>query len=237
MFHPEGPSLAELCAQALSSTRGGYDRLAPKFDYTPFRTPDELIVAIRPLVQERSVRRVLDLCCGTGAVFERLAGERLERIGIDFSQGMLRRARHKLRGQPAEPRWIQADALHLPFREAFDLVTCFGALGHFRRREQAALFSGIHRILVPGGRLVFPSFRMPGLSSPSLWLSRGFNAVMHFRNLLFPQEFVMFYLSTCLERMETLLPEMGYELDVREGLFAEPFERMLVVSAAKRARN
>jgi hypothetical protein len=26
--------------QALSSVEGGYDRLAPKFDHTPFRTPD-----------------------------------------------------------------------------------------------------------------------------------------------------------------------------------------------------
>lgn len=40
MFHPKGPSFVELAKQCLSSTERGYDLLAPKFDYTPFRTPE-----------------------------------------------------------------------------------------------------------------------------------------------------------------------------------------------------
>ena len=40
MFHAKGPTFWELAVQALSSTEHGYDLLAPKFDYTPFRTPD-----------------------------------------------------------------------------------------------------------------------------------------------------------------------------------------------------
>ncbi|MGO9081297.1 MAG: hypothetical protein ACLQDY_20030, partial [Streptosporangiaceae bacterium] len=32
--------MRELAMQALSSVEGGYDLLAPKFDHTPFRTPD-----------------------------------------------------------------------------------------------------------------------------------------------------------------------------------------------------
>ena len=43
MFHPKGPTLRELAVQALSSTERGYDLLAPKFDYTPFRTPDAVL--------------------------------------------------------------------------------------------------------------------------------------------------------------------------------------------------
>jgi hypothetical protein len=42
MFYPQGPTLRELAVQALSSTERGYDLLAPKFDYTPFRTPEEI---------------------------------------------------------------------------------------------------------------------------------------------------------------------------------------------------
>ena len=38
VFSPGGPSVRELAMQALSSVEGGYDRLAPKFDHTPFRT-------------------------------------------------------------------------------------------------------------------------------------------------------------------------------------------------------
>ena len=47
MFHPKGPSFFELVEQALSSTERGYDLLAPKFDYTPFRTPDEILEVVR----------------------------------------------------------------------------------------------------------------------------------------------------------------------------------------------
>jgi len=32
--------------QALSSVEGGYDLLAPKFDHTPFRTPDGMLDAV-----------------------------------------------------------------------------------------------------------------------------------------------------------------------------------------------
>jgi hypothetical protein len=38
-------SLRELAMQALSSVEGGYDLLAPKFDQTPFRTPDVVLDA------------------------------------------------------------------------------------------------------------------------------------------------------------------------------------------------
>jgi hypothetical protein len=53
MFSPQGPSVRELAMQALSSVEGGYDLLAPKFDHTPFRTPDGVLDAtagaLRPL--------------------------------------------------------------------------------------------------------------------------------------------------------------------------------------------
>ena len=53
MFSPGGPSARELARQALSSVEGGYDLLAPKFDHTPFRTPDDMLDAtagaLRPL--------------------------------------------------------------------------------------------------------------------------------------------------------------------------------------------
>ena len=46
VFSPEGPSLRELAAQAMSSVERGYDLLAPKFDHTPFRTPDSVLTAV-----------------------------------------------------------------------------------------------------------------------------------------------------------------------------------------------
>ncbi|MGY4771482.1 hypothetical protein ACXC9Q_31620 [Kribbella sp. CWNU-51] len=68
MFSPQGPSLRELAIQALSSVERGYDLLAPKFDHTPFRTPESILDAaadaLRPL---GPFGRGMDVCCGTGA--------------------------------------------------------------------------------------------------------------------------------------------------------------------------
>ena len=46
VFGPEGPRLRELAVQALSSVEHGYDLLAPKFDHTPFRTPESVLDAV-----------------------------------------------------------------------------------------------------------------------------------------------------------------------------------------------
>ena len=51
--------------QALSSVEGGYDRLAPKFDHTPFRTSDGVLDATAcALCPLGPFGRGLDVCCG-----------------------------------------------------------------------------------------------------------------------------------------------------------------------------
>ncbi|MCX4616065.1 class I SAM-dependent methyltransferase [Streptomyces mirabilis] len=91
MFTPQGPTLRELAAQALSSVEHGYDLLAPKFDHTPFRTPDAILDAVaRALGPIGPFDHGLDLCCGTGAGMELLSGLCRGRVtGVDISAGML----------------------------------------------------------------------------------------------------------------------------------------------------
>ncbi|HEV8241362.1 MAG TPA: class I SAM-dependent methyltransferase [Thermoanaerobaculia bacterium] len=125
MFDPRGPSLGELARQALSSTRRGYDLLAPKFDWTPFRTPDWLLGAVAPhLGDAGSVRRAVDLCCGTGAALPLL--QRVSRevvVGVDFSLGMLREAQEVVARSDAGP------ALHgSPRTGGIPLASLAGAL-------------------------------------------------------------------------------------------------------------
>lgn len=95
MFTSQGPSLRELAVQALSSVEHGYDLLAPKFDRTPFRTPDRMLDAVEEALAQRegSFSDGLDLCCGTGAglpMLRRLCRERV--TGVDLSAGMLAEA-------------------------------------------------------------------------------------------------------------------------------------------------
>src|SRR3954464_12265346 len=95
MFHPRGPTFWELAQQALSSTERGYDLLAPKFDYTPFRTPDFVLQpAIERIAQRGRIDAALDICCGTGAGMQYLRPHTQQRLaGIDMSRGMLEIAR------------------------------------------------------------------------------------------------------------------------------------------------
>ena len=134
MFHPQGPTVWELLVQALSSTEQGYDLLAPKFDSTPFRTPEAILgPAMAQLGGPRSVATALDLCCGTGAALRHLRPLCRDRVvGIDLSQGMLAVARRKTQEAPGEAPidLLRGHVLAMPFRAAFDLVVCFGAFGH-----------------------------------------------------------------------------------------------------------
>ena len=114
--------------------------------------------------------RVLDLCCGTGDMTLALLGQTEGRvqsvIGADFSHAMLRRAAEKSdakylgsRGGPL--RWIEADALRLPFPRAhFHLVT--SAFGFRNLADYDAGLREIARVLRPGGECGILDFGEPG---------------------------------------------------------------------------
>ncbi|MFF5724549.1 methyltransferase domain-containing protein [[Kitasatospora] papulosa] len=197
MFTPQGPTLRELAVQALSSTMRGYDLLAPKFDRTPYRTPDRVLEAVADAVRPLGpFDRGLDLCCGTGAGVGVLRGLCRERVaGLDFSAGMLDVARATLTGAAGGPPvdWVRADALALPFTRAFDLVLSFGAFGHFLPEERPGLFDQVRAALRPGGLFVFPMGAPPAVGSRAYWSLLGFDLAMRARNALWRPPFVMYY--------------------------------------------
>lgn len=232
MFDPNGPTLAELAYQALSSTQRGYDLLADKFDYTPFRTPQPIVASAAKVALERPLSVCLDLCCGTGAFFETfVAPPGCLCLGLDFSPGMLTAA---LRRTGSGTRFVRADVLDpWPVRSKVDLVTCFGAIGHIPVQSQERFFRAVFKCLSPGGRFLFATATLPRPSEMSFWLSKGFNLAMRLRNGLWPGEFVMYYLTFGLDRATGLLGTIGFELDVRY-IFPEPFDRLALVVATKR---
>jgi ubiquinone/menaquinone biosynthesis C-methylase UbiE len=208
VFSADGPSVRELARQALSSVEGGYDLLAPKFDHTPFRTPDAVLDAtagaLRPL---GPFGRGLDLCCGTGAGVQVLRSLCEGPVTcVDFSAGMLAQAR---RAHPAAG-WVRADARALPFSGAFDLAVTFGALGHFLPAERPALFAGVYRALRPGGTFAFPVPAPPSVTSRWYWALLGFDLVMRVRNAVSRPPFVMYYRTCPLHALRTDLTASGF---------------------------
>ncbi|MFI0975973.1 class I SAM-dependent methyltransferase [Streptomyces sp. NPDC021093] len=215
MFAPQGPTFRELAVQALSSVEHGYDLLAPKFDHTPFRTPDAVLAPVTRVLRGLGPFGTgLDLCCGTGAgagVLQEVCRERV--AGVDVSAGMLDVARR--RPPTAVPaHWVRGDALALPFGPVFDLVVSFGAFGHFLPAQRPALFAQVRAVLRPGGRFAFP------LPAPAVPGSRGhlamlgFDTVMRVRNALWRPPFVMYYRGFGLRDVTAELTAAGFGVEL-----------------------
>ncbi|MDB4947189.1 MAG: hypothetical protein JWP97_6723 [Labilithrix sp.] len=213
MYHPEGPTFLELMQQALASTERGYDLLAPKFDRTPFRTPDAVLASLANAIgAARSIEAALDVCCGTGAALGRVRALCTRRaVGLDFSQGMLDEARRRLASAPGDApvELVRGDAMALPFDAEFDVVVSAGAFGHVLREDEDRFVHGIARALKPGGRFVFPTMAMPPVTSAAWWALRTFNGIMRVRNALLKPEFIMYYLTFTWPEVQPLLARHG----------------------------
>ncbi|MEL6344133.1 MAG: class I SAM-dependent methyltransferase [Myxococcota bacterium] len=236
MFGPGGPTFFELAQQALTSTERGYDLLAPKFDTTPFRTPDDLLEQLGSILDEHPVRRSIDVCCGTGAGLRLLHGHTIEEIvGVDVSQGMLEQAAHNLSDLSDQPTLTlrRRDARALDYTEQFDLAVSFGAFGHILPEDEDPFIDSIARALAPGGRFVFVTTRHPTPDQLVWWLAHGFNAAIRLRNLVLKPEFIMYYLTFTWPQIAGKLREHGLTPEIREGAFEGKYRKALVVVATK----
>jgi ubiquinone/menaquinone biosynthesis C-methylase UbiE len=225
MFERGGPTFFELIRQGLSSTDEGYDLLAPKFEHTPFRTPDVVLDAVARACGPAG--QLLDLCCGTGAGLRAFRASADSLSGVDRSAGMLAQARLNV----ASARLTQGDALALPFARRFDTVVSFGAFGHILEADEPRLVAEVHRVLRPGGRFVFVTAQLPGALDPSRLLAEGFNWVMRVRNQLLKPQFIMYYLTFLLPKAQLLLEAQGFSVEVLDGVFEKRFARLKLVIA------
>jgi S-adenosylmethionine-diacylgycerolhomoserine-N-methlytransferase len=149
---------------AVSSVRDFYRRQARIYDLTRWTFLFGRTEAIRALAL-RPEHRVLEVGCGTGLNFHRIADlldpSRGRLTGIDSSPEMLRRARERVRREG----WRHVDLLEveteIPGETAsFDAVLFSYSLSMMARPDR--VLETAHRLLRPGGRLVvldFGSFR------------------------------------------------------------------------------
>ncbi|MFM7103408.1 MAG: bifunctional demethylmenaquinone methyltransferase/2-methoxy-6-polyprenyl-1,4-benzoquinol methylase UbiE [Verrucomicrobiota bacterium] len=167
-FQP-GPDRAALVEDLFAVVALRYDRLNDLQSLGLHRLWKRRLVR---LAQAGPADRALDVCCGTGEITLALADAGAEVTGLDFSEPMLAVARHRA-GCPRPARrvrFLQGDALHLPFPDhSFEVVTISYGLRNLADFERG--LDELQRVLVPGGRLLVLDFGHP--DSP-VWRSLYF---------------------------------------------------------------
>ncbi len=153
--------------------RAMFDSIAPRYDLVNRliscgldnswrkRTADALALA--------PGSRVLDLACGTGDFCRLLAKRGLRPLGLDLSEGMLRRA-------SADTPIVLGDALSLPLGDgSVDGVVCGFGLRNFT--EIPPMAAELARVVRPGGRIALLEVsRPPGAMSRAgyrLWFEHA----------------------------------------------------------------
>jgi demethylmenaquinone methyltransferase/2-methoxy-6-polyprenyl-1,4-benzoquinol methylase len=207
---------------APDAVRRMFDRIAPVYDAMNRTMTAGLDRRWRRITAEAVIRpedAVLDACCGTGDLA--IAGARLggQVTGLDFSERMLERARHKA----PELEWVEGDLLALPFDDgSFDAATVGFGVRNVDDLERA--LAELRRVLRPGGRLGILEITRPrGPLAPfyRFW----FDGVVPLLGRVLPGGSAYTYLPASVRRfpgpgdLAELITAAGFR-DVRIRLFA-----------------
>jgi 2-polyprenyl-3-methyl-5-hydroxy-6-metoxy-1,4-benzoquinol methylase len=133
-------------------TRAGYDRWASNYDEDANPLPILEGTLVEQLLGDVRGLEVLDLGCGTGRHAISMASRGARVIAVDFSEGMLERAKQK-RGDANITFQVCDLTRPLPFEAAtFDLVLCALVLDHIAELE--TFFREMRRVCRPSGFVV-----------------------------------------------------------------------------------
>lgn len=134
-----------------------YDRIGG--DYADRRRLDEDVELLEEVVERVSPgTRVLDAGCGAGLpVLSRLS-EHFAAFGLDISPAQLRLARENV----PSARLVCQDVTRLPFPdETFAAACMYYVLFNVPREDHRSVLAGLHRVLRPGGLLLFDAGTSP----------------------------------------------------------------------------
>lgn len=133
------------------SIREAYNEWSQQYDSNENKTRDLEAMALRECLAGTRFNACLEIGCGTGKNTEWLASRCTRLLGVDFSPGMLERAR--TRKMPDHVSFLQADIQedwHFG-NEKFDLVSFSLVLEHIR--DLGTVFEKTSQVLVNGGHV------------------------------------------------------------------------------------
>jgi demethylmenaquinone methyltransferase/2-methoxy-6-polyprenyl-1,4-benzoquinol methylase len=147
-----------------------YDLFSKVYDLVIRLHSRDIEGSLRRFIVEKAnlseARRALDLCTGTGSVAIELArqvGEDGVVVGLDFSRGMLEKAKEKVKKLKLDQLYIvQANASQLPFKKSsFHGVTCSHAFYELQGDERTRAIDEVARVLIDSGRFCLMEHAKP----------------------------------------------------------------------------
>ncbi|MBE0583584.1 MAG: class I SAM-dependent methyltransferase [Desulfofustis sp.] len=147
-----------------------YRSIAPLYDriVSPLLEPVRRDIAA--YIRFKRHRRIIDVCCGTGAQLRQLEAPGLELCGIDNSLAMLEQARTT---SPDTIAYHLLDAQQEAFAPGtFDCAIVSFALHEKHPGAALAVYANSRRMVRPGGSLIIADFSRPPASMAGMFLGR-----------------------------------------------------------------
>ena len=111
----------------------------------------------------RAGESVLDVAAGTGNAALAAAQRGARVTALDLTAALIERGRRRTADAGFDVRWVQGDAIELPFAtDAFDATVSI--LGVMFATEPARAAAELARVTAPGGRVAVASWTRDGLS-------------------------------------------------------------------------
>jgi demethylmenaquinone methyltransferase/2-methoxy-6-polyprenyl-1,4-benzoquinol methylase len=180
-----------------AQTRAFYDKISRVYDLLAEHSEAPVRRIGLTILDVGKGERILEIGSGTGrclAALTAAVGPGGAVHGIDLSEGMLRKARERLRREPP-PGVLElacGDAAHLPYAsDTFDAIFTSFTLELFDTPEIPRVLSECRRVLRPDGRIVVVGMSKEGPRSAMVhafeWTHRHFPAFLDCRPIFVRQ--------------------------------------------------
>jgi len=158
----------------LELVKRNYGEIAADFDLTRKKDLWPELIKLSEMVKNGD--RVLDVGCGNGRLIEAFGDKKIEYLGVDSSERLIKLATNQRllrRSAPRNDKWVVADILELdklPERD-FDYVFCIAVLHHLPGKDlRLKALEQIKNKIKPGGKII--------LTVWNLWSQKKFRKLI-----------------------------------------------------------
>lgn len=154
-------------------TKKSYKSIVWFYNFWSWLTESEAAREVIRLAEIEDGKRILEIACGTGVVFEQIVRNNPSgrNIGIDLSPHMLKKARKRLQGSAGNFELSEGDALNLEFEDhEFDIIVNNFMIDLMPQETFEKIAKEFYRVLKPHGVIVISTFSFGKKRINKFWI-------------------------------------------------------------------